>query len=93
MVKNSTKKGTLIDAVAKKEEQNALNNATELLTHDVTNIMNKAEVNDRRITELELTCEDLNKKLNELKAIVNIVRGRMGVWRGINLQEMKLKLY
>ena len=49
MAKNSTKKGTLIDAVAKKEEQNALNNATELLTHDVTNIMNKAEVNDRRI--------------------------------------------
>ena len=93
MAKNSTKKGTLIDAVAKKEEQNALNNATELLTHDVTNIMNKAEVNDRRITELELTCEDINKKLNEFKAIVDIVRGRLGVWKRANLQEMRLKLY
>ena len=50
-----------------------------MLTQDVTNIMKNAEMNDRRITEVELVCEDINKKLNEFKAIVDIVRGRLGV--------------
>ena len=77
MAKESTKKGTLTESIAKKEY--AINKVTEILTQDVTNIMKNAEMNDRRITEVELVCEDINKKLNEFKAIVDIVRGRLGV--------------
>ena len=77
MAKESTKKGTLIDTVAKKEE--AINRVTELLTQDVTKIMKNAEINDRRITEVELTCEDFSKTINELKSIVSVIRKRMGL--------------
>jgi hypothetical protein len=77
MAKESTKKETLIKPIAKKEE--TINRVTEMLTQDVTKIMKNAEINDRRITEVEFTCEDFSKTINELKSIVSVIRKRMGL--------------
>ena len=79
MAKKSTKKGTLIEAVAKKEEKKTINKATETLVQDIAELKEKISVHTEQIKEIEETCVKFDDRFHQLKLILQKARNRLGI--------------